>query len=81
MTPFKLGFLRNIDLKTKAEQKEVNFYYPDATTVSISINETTTLSDLNLILSIFAEAYSKETTQIETLSSNIRIPEAATTSF
>jgi glycine dehydrogenase len=67
----------NLTLKTIAEQKEVNFYYPDATTVSISINETTTLSDLNLILSIFAEVYNKKTTQLQGLSLNTRIPETA----
>ena len=67
----------NSTLKTKAEQKEVNFYYPDVTTVSISINETTTLSDLNLIVSIFAEVYSKKETPIQALNSNIRIPETA----
>ena len=67
----------NSNLKTKAEQKEVNFYYPDETTVSISINETTTLSDLNLILSIFTEVYKKEATEIPVLDSTIRIPETA----
>ena len=36
-------------LKKRAEQKEVNFHYPNTSTVSISLNETTTLSDLNLI--------------------------------
>ena len=63
----------NTTLKIYAEQKEVNFYYPDATTVSISINETTTLSDLNVILSIFTEVYSVEVTQIQTLSKHNRI--------
>ncbi|AXT19175.1 glycine dehydrogenase (aminomethyl-transferring) [Flavobacteriaceae bacterium AU392] len=46
-------------VKTIAETKEVNFYYPDDETVSISINETTSLQDINLINSIFAEAISK----------------------
>jgi glycine dehydrogenase len=67
----------NSELKTKAEQHKVNFYYPDKTTVSISINETTTLSDLNLIVSIFADVYGKKTSQLEELSSNTRIPETA----
>ena len=67
----------NSTLKTTAEHNEINFYYPDTTTVSIAVNETTTLSDLNLILSIFAESYVKKTAQIQTLSSNIRIPETA----
>ena len=67
----------NSDLRVKAEQNEVNFYYSDATTVSISINETSTLSDLNLIVSLFAEVYNKEAIQLQSLSSNTRIPETA----
>jgi len=77
LIPFKSGCLKILKLKTKAEQHKVNFYYPDKTTVSISINETTTLSDLNLIVSIFADVYGKKTTQLEELSSNTRIPETA----
>ena len=43
-------------IKAIAETNDVNFYYPDAETVSISINETTSLQDINTIISIFAEA-------------------------
>jgi glycine dehydrogenase len=64
-------------LKITAEQKKVNFYYPDETTVSISINETTTLSDLNLILSVFSEVYNKTTTEIKSKSARNRIPGAS----
>jgi glycine dehydrogenase len=46
-------------VKTVAEAKGVNFYYADADTVTISLNETTTLSDLNTIISIFAEVTGK----------------------
>ena len=67
----------NSKLRVKAEQHEVNFYYPDATTVSISINETSTLTDLNLIVSLFAEVYNKEAIQLQGLNSNTRIPETA----
>ena len=67
----------NTTLKKRAEQKEVNFYYPDAKTVSISVNETTTLSDLNLIVSLFAEVYSKKAAPIQALSLNTRISETA----
>ena len=35
------------DIISIAEQNEINFYYPDKETVSISINETTNLDDLN----------------------------------
>ena len=63
-------------LKTIAEQKEVNFHYPNATTVSISINETTSISDLNLISSIFSEAFNKKITEVNSLSQHNRIPES-----
>ena len=62
-------------IKFLAEAKEVNFYYPDNTTVSISINETTTIKDLNKILSIFSEAVKKDCQKIEKLETGNRIPE------
>ena len=48
--------------KTKeiAESHQINFYYPDSDTVSISLNEATTIEDLNIILSIFAKVAEKE---------------------
>ena len=46
-------------VKDIAETKGVNFYYPDADTVTISLNETTTLSDVNTIILIFAELAGK----------------------
>ncbi|NNF81773.1 MAG: aminomethyl-transferring glycine dehydrogenase [Flavobacteriaceae bacterium] len=45
-----------IAIKRIAEEREVNFYYPDKGTVCISINETTTLDDLNDILDVFAKS-------------------------
>jgi glycine dehydrogenase len=56
-------------VKVVAEKNEVNFYYVDADTISISINETTSLSDLNQIISIFAEASGKENFKVSELSS------------
>jgi glycine dehydrogenase len=47
-------------IKSIAERHEVNFYYPSTDTVSISLNETTSINDLNLIISIFAETIKKE---------------------
>ncbi len=51
-------------VKEIAEDNEVNFYYPDNETVSISLNEATTLENLNAIVSIFAEVEGKEAIQI-----------------
>ncbi len=61
-----------------AERNEVNFYYVDAETVSISLNETTSIADLNQIISIFAEATDKidqfENLKINQLVGNTTIP-------
>ena len=43
-------------LKQLAEEKEVNFNYIDDTTISISVNETTTESDIEEIIDILAHA-------------------------
>lgn len=51
-------------VKALAEQREVNFYYPNADTVTISFNQTTSLKDANEIVAIFAEVASKETITI-----------------
>ena len=41
-----------------AEEKEINFYYPDENTISISVNDTTNLNDLKYIIEVF-RLYSK----------------------
>jgi len=55
------------NIKAIAEKNEVNFFYPNENTVTISINETTSISDLNTIISIFAEAENKETISISSI--------------
>ncbi|WP_158729245.1 MULTISPECIES: aminomethyl-transferring glycine dehydrogenase [unclassified Flavobacterium] len=57
-----------------AESKEVNFFYADENTVSISLNETTSIADLNTIVSIFAEATGKPATTISELATENQIP-------
>ncbi|WP_159022741.1 aminomethyl-transferring glycine dehydrogenase [Formosa sp. L2A11] len=54
-------------IKAIAEAKEINFFYPNADTVTISINETTSISDLNDIISVFAEVIKAEPIVIETV--------------
>jgi glycine dehydrogenase len=63
-------------IRAIAETNEVNFFYPDSETVSISINETTTLKDLNAIVAIFAEASNMEASTITALVSGSKIPVA-----
>lgn len=62
-------------IKFLAEAREINFYYPDNDTVSISINEATTIKDLNKILGVFSEAVKKEYTKITELSTGNSIPQ------
>ncbi|GBF20524.1 glycine dehydrogenase [Arenibacter sp. NBRC 103722] len=50
-----------------AEKYEVNFLYVDADTISIALNEATSLKDLQLIVDIFAEAVGKEAVVINGL--------------
>jgi len=61
-------------VKAIAEKHEVNFFYADAETISISVNETTSLNDLNQIIAIFAEASGKESFKVSELNSNDNIP-------
>ncbi|WP_423997863.1 aminomethyl-transferring glycine dehydrogenase [Maribacter sp. IgM3_T14_3] len=58
-----------------AEANEVNFYYVDNETISIAINEATSLEDLNQIISIFAEALGKTASEVSSLLNSTSIPE------
>lgn len=62
-------------VKEIAEQNEINFYYIDANTVSISLNETTSIADLNKIIGVFASAKGTQATIIEALTETNHFPE------
>ena len=49
-----------------SQNYNVNFYHPNDDIVSISVNENTTLEDLNTILAIFAESIQSKTEKINT---------------
>ncbi len=57
-------------IKPIAEQNEINFYYIDENTISISLNETTSISDLNKIVTIFASANNTQAEIISELSAS-----------
>ncbi len=63
-------------VKEIAEKHEVNFYYVDENTVSISLNETTSMQDLNKIISIFAQANGKQTNTISTIENINNLPKS-----
>jgi len=58
-------------IKEIAEASEINFYYPDAETVSVSINEATSLTDLNNIIAVFAHVAGKPSSKIEKLEKSV----------
>ena len=62
-------------VKAIAEKHEVNFFYPDAETISIAFNETTSIGDINQIIAIFAEATGKESFKVNQLASEAMVPE------
>ena len=61
-------------VKVIAEQNEVNFYYIDENTVSISLNETTSIADINKIVGIFASANNTQARTIEILTTTNHFP-------
>ena len=63
-------------VKAIAEDNQINFYYVDQNTVSISVNETTSISDLNTIISVFASAKGIQATTVDTLSETNHFPES-----
>ncbi len=63
------------DIKPIAEKHNINFYYPNKETVQLSLNETTTLSDLNNVIAVFAEAVNQQPEKINRLLDNSHIPD------
>lgn len=65
------SFFDTLQIKTGAKavkkvalEKKVNLWYPDKETVTVSINETTSIRDINYLISIFAEAAGKDPIEI-----------------
>ena len=62
-------------LKETAETNGINFNYIDDNTVSISVNETVSLKEINEIVACFTKAFSLNNSSITELSSSITIQE------
>ncbi|MEL4307904.1 aminomethyl-transferring glycine dehydrogenase [Joostella sp. CR20] len=60
-------------VKNIAELANINFLYAEGDKVAISLNEATTLSDLNNIVQVFADAAGKNTIKIDSLVENSAI--------
>tara|TARA_R110002012_G_scaffold318227_1_gene536123 strand:+ start:60617 stop:63466 length:2850 start_codon:yes stop_codon:yes gene_type:complete len=70
-------------VKPIAEQHEINFLYSEDNSISISLNEATSLQDLQDIISVFAKALGKDVVPIDDLTTATAIPSnlARTTPF
>ena len=70
-------------VKAVAEKNQVNFNYIDVETVSISLNETTSLADINQIIALFAEVAGKSAIVVSELATGSVMAEKLirTTSF
>ncbi|GAA3565023.1 aminomethyl-transferring glycine dehydrogenase [Snuella lapsa] len=89
-TQINTSYFDTLQIKTKAKkikavakEKKVNLNYLDKETVTISLNETTAIRDINYLISVFAEAANKETIVISSILETNNISEALqrTTSF
>ena len=63
-----------VKVKAVAEKNEMNFFYVDNETISIALNETTSLTDLNQIVAVFAEALGKPNMTIDQLANETMVP-------
>ncbi|MBK8601051.1 MAG: aminomethyl-transferring glycine dehydrogenase [Flavobacterium sp.] len=61
-------------VKTIAEENSINFNYISNQTVSISLNETTSIADLNTIAAVFAKATDKSFAPFTEVKVNDQIP-------
>ncbi len=70
----KVGLPNNItskDIKKLALNEKINFNYIDDKTIGISIDEATTVSDVNTLLKVFALANNKEADKFNEIPSDI----------
>lgn len=51
-------------VKAIAEKNEINFFYIDDETISISLNETILFTDINEVIAVFAEALGKDAFEV-----------------
>ncbi len=63
-------------IKALAEKKQINFYYPDAQHVGISVHERVNRNDIDEILHLFAKVAGKDSIKTGSLPAEDRLPQA-----
>jgi glycine dehydrogenase len=61
-------------VRAQALQHEINFWYPGDETILISIDETTTIADINRIIQVFTIAGRRKYIPAESLATSLRVP-------
>lgn len=61
-----------VKVKAIAEANNINFNYIDANTISISLNETVEVADVNAIVNVFAQVVGKPAVEVTTLSTEVK---------
>ena len=64
-----------LEIKKIAEEKEINFYYPENNTVCISLNETTSFDEINQIAGVFSSYLKKENNSLKINDDIINLPQ------
>ncbi len=67
------GDLRSAELKEIAEERQINLRYIDSFHVALSVDETTTIEDVNQLLELFAVANFKKILPLTALEENFEI--------
>jgi glycine dehydrogenase len=62
------------DVRKIAIEKEFNFFYPDEKTVSLSLDESLNLEEMNEIIDVFARVVKHKYEPVQKLSSEFQIP-------
>ncbi len=83
LNPLNINFFDTLNFKVSdgkkvkllAEQNEINFYYFNHNHISISLNELSTLEDVNQILEILAQAENKTISKITDTHAPNRLPQ------
>ncbi len=70
----KLSVSDTASIKKTAESKGINFNIIDTTTLSITINETVSIEDINDIISVFTETLNKDAVLISEWENSTKIP-------
>lgn len=70
----EISNIRAERVRSEAEKNGINFYYPDEHRVHISLDELTTIEELNNILSIFAKATGAKAHTIKSIEKQVDLP-------